>query len=75
MAPVRATVGSQLVFDTATGTMRRSIVDPKMALAWRDGRLEFAGDIAVEMPRPEFGKYQSVKDWVIEFPSSGLRIL
>src|SRR5580658_4893551 len=34
-------------------------------------RLEFAGDIAVEMPRPEFGKYQSVKDWLIEFPSSG----
>jgi transmembrane sensor len=44
MAPVRATVGSQLVFDTATGAMRRSIVDPDMALAWRDGRLEFAGD-------------------------------
>ena len=44
MAPVRATAGYQLVFDTATGEMRRSIVDPEMALAWRDGRLEFAGD-------------------------------
>lgn len=44
MAPVRATAGYQLVFDTATGAMRRSIVDPEMALAWRDGRLEFAGD-------------------------------
>jgi hypothetical protein len=38
-------------------------------------RLEFAGDIAVEMPRPAFEKFQNVKDWVIEFPSSGLRIL
>jgi len=44
MAPARATAGYQLVFDTATGEMRRSIVDPEMALAWRDGRLEFAGD-------------------------------
>jgi transmembrane sensor len=44
MAPVRATAGYQLVFDTVTGKMRRSIVDPEMALAWRDGRLEFAGD-------------------------------
>jgi transmembrane sensor len=44
MAPVRATAGYQLVFDTATGEMRRSIVDPEMALAWREGRLEFAGD-------------------------------
>jgi molybdate transport system ATP-binding protein len=38
-------------------------------------RLEFAGDIAVEIPRPAFQKFQSVKDWMIEFPSSGLRIL
>ncbi|HEV8043037.1 MAG TPA: ABC transporter ATP-binding protein [Bryobacteraceae bacterium] len=38
-------------------------------------RLEFADDIAVELPRPAFEKYQSVKNWVIEFPSSGLRIL
>jgi molybdate transport system ATP-binding protein len=38
-------------------------------------RLEFADDIAVEMARPAFEKYQGVKDWVIEFPSTGLRIL
>jgi transmembrane sensor len=44
MAPVRASAGYQLAFNTATGEMRRSIVDPEMALAWRDGRLEFAGD-------------------------------
>ncbi len=38
-------------------------------------RLEFAGDIAVEVPRPEFEKHRSVKDWVIEFPQGALRIL
>jgi molybdate transport system ATP-binding protein len=38
-------------------------------------RLEFADDIAAEMDRPAFEKYKSVKDWVIEFPSNGLRIL
>jgi molybdate transport system ATP-binding protein len=38
-------------------------------------RLEFADDIAVEVPRPAFEKYQSVKDWVIEFPRNNLRIL
>jgi molybdate transport system ATP-binding protein len=38
-------------------------------------RLEFADGIAVEMPRPAFEKFQNVKDWVIEFPSGGLRIL
>jgi ABC-type sulfate/molybdate transport systems ATPase subunit len=38
-------------------------------------RLEFADDIAVEVLRPAFEKYQSVKDWVIEFPSSSLRVL
>ncbi len=38
-------------------------------------RLEFADDIAVEMDRPAFEKYKSARDWVIEFPSNGLRIL
>ena len=38
-------------------------------------RMEFAGDIAVEMPRREFEKHQSVREWVIEFPQSGLKIL
>jgi transmembrane sensor len=43
-APMRATAGYQLVLDIATGEKRRSLVDPEMALAWRSGRLEFAGD-------------------------------
>jgi molybdate transport system ATP-binding protein len=38
-------------------------------------RLEFAGDIAVDVPRPAFEKYRSVKDWVIEFPANSLRVL
>jgi transmembrane sensor len=42
--PMRAEAGYQLALDTATGAVRRSIVDPQMALAWRAGRLEFAGD-------------------------------
>jgi molybdate transport system ATP-binding protein len=38
-------------------------------------RLEFAGEIAVEVPRSEFERHRGVKDWVIEFPQSSLRIL
>ena len=38
-------------------------------------RLEFTGDIAVEAERREFENYSTVKDWVVEFPQSGLRIL
>jgi molybdate transport system ATP-binding protein len=38
-------------------------------------RLEFADDIAAEVDRPAFEKYKGVRDWVIEFPSTGLRIL
>src|SRR5579871_863954 len=42
--PMRAEAGYQLALDTATGAVRRSIVDPGIAVAWRSGRLEFAGD-------------------------------
>jgi molybdate transport system ATP-binding protein len=38
-------------------------------------RLEFADDVAVEVPRPEFEKYKSVTEWLIEFPQASLRIL
>jgi molybdate transport system ATP-binding protein len=38
-------------------------------------RLEFTGDIAVEVPRSEFEKHRGAKDWLIEFPRSSLRIL
>lgn len=38
-------------------------------------RLEFSGDIAVDLARSEFEKHGSVKEWVIEFPQNSLRIL
>jgi molybdate transport system ATP-binding protein len=38
-------------------------------------RLEFAGDIAVELDRCALDKFGIVKEWVIEFPQTGLRIL
>lgn len=38
-------------------------------------RLEFAGNIAVEADRSTLEQYGSVKEWVIEFPQMGLRIL
>jgi molybdate transport system ATP-binding protein len=38
-------------------------------------RLEFAGEIVVEVERRQFENCSNVKDWVIEFPQSGLRIL
>ncbi len=39
-----ATAGYQLIFTPASGKVRKSLVDPAMALAWRSGRLEFTGD-------------------------------
>ncbi len=38
-------------------------------------RLEFAGDIVVELERHRFENFPNVKDWVIEFPNAGLKIL
>jgi molybdate transport system ATP-binding protein len=38
-------------------------------------RLEFSTGIAVELDRPALEKYGSVKEWAIEFPQTGLRIL
>ena len=38
-------------------------------------RLEFSGGIAVEADRPTLQSFGSVKEWVIEFPNAGLRIL
>jgi molybdate transport system ATP-binding protein len=38
-------------------------------------RLEFSGGIAVETDRAELQRLGAVKEWVIEFPSTGLRIL
>lgn len=38
-------------------------------------RLEFAGDLAVEMPRPEWDRARHAKEWVVEFPPGALRVL
>jgi len=38
-------------------------------------RLEFAGDVVVDVEPHSFENYSSVKDWVVEFPNAGLRIL
>jgi len=38
-------------------------------------RLEFEQDIAVEMPRREYEKYDRVRDWAIHFPADALIIV
>jgi molybdate transport system ATP-binding protein len=38
-------------------------------------RLEFSGDIAVELPRQEFERQKDNKDWLVEFPPDALRVL
>jgi len=38
-------------------------------------RLEFPGDIAVEISPADFEKHRNARDWVIEFPQNSLRIL
>ena len=38
-------------------------------------RLEFSGDIAVDMPREEFERQKDNKDWLVEFPPDALRVL
>jgi molybdate transport system ATP-binding protein len=50
-------------------TLLRVVEKPQCA------RLEFAGEIAVEVERAEFDKLKTVKEWLIEFPQSSLRIL
>jgi len=38
-------------------------------------RLQFGPDLAVDVPRSEFEKSRTAKEWVIEFPPNSLRIL
>jgi len=38
-------------------------------------RLEFGNDIAVEMPRREYEKYDRVKEWAIQFPPDALIVV
>jgi len=41
----------------------------------RSVRLEFSGEIAVELPREEFEREKGNKDWLVEFPPGALRVL
>lgn len=38
-------------------------------------RLEFAGDLVVDMPRTEYSPSKDNKDWLVEFPHPALRVL
>ena len=38
-------------------------------------RLEFENDLAVEMPRLEYEKYDRVKEWTVQFPADALRVV
>jgi molybdate transport system ATP-binding protein len=38
-------------------------------------RLEFSGDIAVELTRPEYERQRDNREWVIQFPAESLRVL
>jgi molybdate transport system ATP-binding protein len=38
-------------------------------------RLEFAGGICVDIPRPEYERQRENKEWVIQFPAESLRVL
>ena len=59
-------------FNQIPATLLRTVEKPERV------RLEFSGDIAVEVPAGSsnsMDKYSGVKDWVVEFPSRDLRIL
>jgi hypothetical protein len=56
-------------FNQIAATLLRTVEKPER---WR---LEFAGDIAVEVPSATIEKYSGVKEWVVEFPSRDLRVL
>jgi molybdate transport system ATP-binding protein len=56
-------------FNQVPATLLRTIERPESR------RLEFSGDISVELPTGAIGNTDTVKEWVIEFPSRDLRIL
>ena len=38
-------------------------------------RLEFAGDVAVEVPSAEYERQKHNKEWLVSFPQQSLRVL
>lgn len=59
----------RLAFNQIPATLLRTVQKPERL------RLEFSGDIAVEVPVGAIDKYGGVDEWVVEFPSRDLRIL
>ncbi|MBV9768038.1 MAG: ABC transporter ATP-binding protein [Bryobacterales bacterium] len=56
-------------FNQIPATLLRRVEKPERL------RLEFSGDIAVEVPPGALEKFGSVKEWVVEFPSRDLHVL
>jgi len=56
-------------FNQIPATLLRAVEMPERL------RLEFSGDIAVEVAPGAIENVASVKEWVVEFPSAGLRVL
>ena len=52
-----------------SATLERAIEKPQWV------RLEFAGGIAVDLPRGEYERLRENREWVIEFPRESLRAL
>jgi molybdate transport system ATP-binding protein len=56
-------------FNQIPATLLRTVEKPERL------RLEFSGDIAVEAAPGTIENLGSVKEWLVEFPSTGLRVL
>lgn len=52
-----------------SAALERTIEKPQLV------RLEFAGGIAVEVPRAQFEDQRDTREWVVEFPPASLRAL
>jgi ABC-type sulfate/molybdate transport systems ATPase subunit len=50
-------------------TLERAVEKPQSV------RLEFAGGISVDLPRPEFERLRETREWVVELPAAALRAL
>ena len=59
----------RLATNQMPATLLHAVEKPERA------RLEFSGDISVEMPGAQFQKYANVREWVIQFPRETLKIL
>jgi ABC-type Fe3+/spermidine/putrescine transport system ATPase subunit len=56
-------------FNEVPATLKRVVEKPEHL------RLEFTGDILVDIDRSQFLNFANVKEWAIQFPQTGLKIL